>query len=78
MSTTKENWETVILISLKHGTMIPLKITNQELKTGSREAILFEDFIPLGDMVAIFKYKVAILESFSFTDVAAVVWTNTV
>ena len=55
--------------------MIFLKTLSQKLKTVTREAILFEDFIPLGDRGAIFKYKVAILESFSFTDVAAVVWT---
>ena len=54
------------------------KNTSQKLKTGTGEAILFDDFVPLGDTGAIFKYKVAILESFSCADAAAVVWTSTI
>ena len=65
-------------MALNHGKMIPLKIISHKLKTGTHEAILSEDFIPLGDRGAIFKYEVAILESFSFTNVAAAVWTNTI
>ena len=39
---------------------------------------IIQGFHPLGDSGAIFKYKVVILEILSFTDVAAVVWTNTI